>query len=212
MMPLTYAASKIADREADRRGRNLLEDVGLGDRMHHEPSQMSGGQQQRVAIARSLVNQPPLLLADEPTGNLDSHTSEEILRMFQTLNASGITIILVTHDVAVAQRAQRIIRIRDGRIEDDGTRPAGRAPGPTAVPMRESKPVSSIALTKTRAAPRRPQSPREAALPGGPPFWLRPKHNSPRGTRTVPRPKTALRMLEPAYRPATFCPERSPWL
>ena len=121
IMPLTYAAMKISDREGGQRGRELLENVGLGDRMHHEPSQMSGGQQQRVAIARSLVNKPPLLLADEPTGNLDSHTSEEILRMFQALNRSGITIILVTHDLAVAQHAQRIIRIRDGVIEDDGS-------------------------------------------------------------------------------------------
>jgi len=107
----------------------LLQKVGLGDRMHHEPSQMSGGQQQRVAIARSLVNRPPLLLADEPTGNLDSQTSEEILQMFQELNSSGITIILVTHDLAVAQHAQRIIRIRDGRIEDDGSGPAGGGDG-----------------------------------------------------------------------------------
>ncbi len=87
--------------------------------MHHEPSQMSGGQQQRVAIARSLVNRPQLLLADEPTGNLDSRTSEEILRMFQELNAAGLTIIIVTHDANVAAHAQRIIHMRDGKIEGD---------------------------------------------------------------------------------------------
>ena len=104
-MPLTYSPVKIHDREGDRRGRDLLEKVGLADRLHHEPSQMSGGQQQRVAIARSLINRPSLLLADEPTGNLDSRTSEEILKMFQDLNSSGITIILVTHDLTVAQHA-----------------------------------------------------------------------------------------------------------
>ena len=97
----------------------LLDRVGLADRTDHEPSQMSGGQQQRVAIARSLVNRPALLLADEPTGNLDSHTSVEILRMFQQLNAEGITVILVTHDPKVAAFAHRTIRIADGLIEGD---------------------------------------------------------------------------------------------
>ncbi len=98
----------------------MLDHVGLGDRFDHEPSQMSGGQQQRVAIARSLVNQPALLLADEPTGNLDSRTSAEILRMFQRLNAEGITILLVTHDPEVAKYAHRVIRIHDGQIIQDG--------------------------------------------------------------------------------------------
>ncbi|HET6323480.1 MAG TPA: ABC transporter permease, partial [Planctomycetaceae bacterium] len=128
VMPLTYAVHKVHDREEIERGTALLESVGLADRMHHEPSQMSGGQQQRVAIARALVNRPQLLLADEPTGNLDSHTSEEILRMFQELNAAGLTIIIVTHDATVAAHAQRIIHMRDGKIEgDDGIVP--RRPG-----------------------------------------------------------------------------------
>jgi ABC-type lipoprotein export system ATPase subunit len=95
----------------------LLEKVGIADRAHHHPSQLSGGQQQRVAIARSLINHPPLLFADEPTGNLDSRTSEEVLAMFQQLNQrEEITIILVTHDPGVAQHARRVIRIHDGVI------------------------------------------------------------------------------------------------
>ena len=101
------------------RAERLLKRVGLSDRVEHVPSQMSGGQQQRVAIARSLINEPTLLLADEPTGNLDSRTSVEILEMFQQLNASGITINLVTHDANVASYAHRTIRVVDGLIEED---------------------------------------------------------------------------------------------
>jgi len=132
MMPLTYAPVGIPDREARDRCVALLHRVGLSERSDHEPSQLSGGQQQRVAIARALVNHPPLLFADEPTGNLDSHTSEEILQMFEQLNADeGITIILVTHDAGVANHAQRVIHIRDGMIEAGS--PAADAPRtPTA--------------------------------------------------------------------------------
>ena len=120
LVPLLYATESISDREARRRAVTMLDRVGLSDRMDHEPSQLSGGQQQRVAIARALVNRPSLLFADEPTGNLDSHTSEEILQMFQQLNKEeGITIILVTHDASVARHARRVIQIRDGMIEDD---------------------------------------------------------------------------------------------
>ncbi len=119
-MPLDYAPQRCSARDALRRACLMLDHVGLGDRFDHEPSQMSGGQQQRVAIARSLVNQPALLLADEPTGNLDSRTSAEILRMFQRLNAEGITILLVTHDPEVAKYAHRVIRIHDGQIIHDG--------------------------------------------------------------------------------------------
>src|SRR5579859_3222232 len=118
MMPLTYTARHLSAKEGRQRAEAMLRLVGLGDRMDHEPSQLSGGQQQRVAIARSLVNHPPLLFADEPTGNLDSKTSEEVLRMFQQLNGdAGITIILVTHDANVAKHAKRVIRISDGLIE-----------------------------------------------------------------------------------------------
>jgi ABC-type lipoprotein export system ATPase subunit len=119
MLPLSYTAEHISDREVRRRAMELINRVGLGDRHHHEPSQLSGGQQQRIAIARALVNWPALLLADEPTGNLDSHTSEEVLQMFQQLNQEeGITIIIVTHDPNVARHARRIIGISDGVIVD----------------------------------------------------------------------------------------------
>ncbi len=117
-MPLAYGAQYIHDHEMKERAAELLRKVGLDDRMNHQPSQLSGGQQQRVAIARSLINRPRLLLADEPTGNLDSRTSEELLQMFRALNQSeGLTIVLVTHDPQVAQHARRIIRIHDGLIE-----------------------------------------------------------------------------------------------
>jgi ABC-type lipoprotein export system ATPase subunit len=119
VMPLTYTVEDISDKEARRRAVELLTRVGLEERLDHEPSQLSGGQQQRVAIARALINRPPVLLADEPTGNLDSRTSGEVLEMFQHLNREeGITIVLVTHDPEVARHAQRVIRIHDGVIRD----------------------------------------------------------------------------------------------
>jgi ABC-type lipoprotein export system ATPase subunit len=118
VMPLTYA-SGVSAREGRRRAETLLRRVGLDERMDHEPSQLSGGQQQRVAIARALINQPPIVFADEPTGNLDSKTSKEILTMFQRLAAEeNITVVIVTHDAGVGGYAQRTIRIKDGLIED----------------------------------------------------------------------------------------------
>lgn len=118
-MPLSYSAGHLSDREARRRAEEMLGRVGLGERLDHEPSQLSGGEQQRVAIARALINRPSLFFADEPTGNLDSLTTEEVLRMFQQLNEEdGITVILVTHDADVAQHARRIIHIHDGVIVD----------------------------------------------------------------------------------------------
>ncbi|MGE5312233.1 MAG: ABC transporter permease, partial [Nitrospirota bacterium] len=119
MMPLLYTTDSVSDGYPRQRAGELLGRVGLGDRLDHEPSQLSGGQQQRVAIARSLINRPSLLLADEPTGNLDSRTSEEVLHIFQQLNEEGVTIVIVTHDQEVARRARRIVRIRDGVIEGE---------------------------------------------------------------------------------------------
>ena len=127
MMPLSYAPANLSDREARQKALELLRRVGLEDRLDHEPSQLSGGQQQRVAIARALVNQPSILFADEPTGNLDSRTSEDVLQMLKQLNdEGGLTVILVTHDAAVARHAKRTIRIRDGVIVD-GASPADPA-------------------------------------------------------------------------------------
>jgi ABC-type lipoprotein export system ATPase subunit len=119
MMPLSYTNVTLSERESRKRAKALLERVGLGDRLYNHPAQLSGGQQQRVAIARALINSPPLLFADEPTGNLDSRTSVEMLKLFQQLNKEeGITIILVTHDNNVASYAKRTIHIKDGLIED----------------------------------------------------------------------------------------------
>jgi ABC-type lipoprotein export system ATPase subunit len=131
-MPLAYAADQPPDREARERAAALLRRVGLGGRLGASPAQLSGGEQQRVAIARALVNHPVLLLADEPTGNLDSRTSAEILRLVQELNADGLTVVLVTHDPEVAGHARRILRIRDGRLEGGEAAP-GRPAAAAAV-------------------------------------------------------------------------------
>ena len=118
-LPMIYAGFPPAERR--ERAAHLLERVGLGTRTGHKPTQLSGGQQQRVAIARSLANQPDLLLADEPTGALDTHTGEEVLELFKQLNAEGLTLAIVTHDLEVAAEAKRRIAFRDGHIvEDDG--------------------------------------------------------------------------------------------
>jgi ABC-type lipoprotein export system ATPase subunit len=119
-MPLSYGAENLSEREARERAAEMLSRVGLADRLDHHPSQLSGGQQQRVAIARALINHPPVLFADEPTGNLDSKTSEEVLQMFERLHAEDrITIIMVTHDPKVAGHANRVIRMDDGVIQGD---------------------------------------------------------------------------------------------
>jgi len=116
-LPMIYAGVSRRDRIA--RSREVLTNVGLADRMDHKPNELSGGQRQRVAVGRALVNNPSIILADEPTGNLDSKTSDEIMELFNTIHRDGNTVILVTHEEDIAENAHRIIRLRDGIIEDD---------------------------------------------------------------------------------------------
>ncbi|WP_430400320.1 ABC transporter ATP-binding protein [Flavobacterium sp.] len=116
-LPMVYAGYSKSDR--NERATEVLSQVGLSDRMDHKPNQLSGGQRQRVAVARALVNKPSIILADEPTGNLDSKTSLEIMTLFDDIHANGNTVILVTHEEDVAQHAHRIIRLRDGVVESD---------------------------------------------------------------------------------------------
>ena len=130
-LPLIYA--DIAARDRQRRARVALERVGLGERLDHHPSQLSGGQQQRVAIARAIVGEPKVILADEPTGNLDSRTSIEIMALFQELGRTGITVILVTHEPDIAEYASRVVVVKDGRIQSDRR----RTPVPAVVPPLE---------------------------------------------------------------------------
>jgi len=125
IMPLNYTAQNLSNAECRKRGLAALEQVGLADRAGHQPSQLSGGQQQRVAIARALINRPPLIFADEPTGNLDSRTSVEVMEMFSQLNREGITVILVTHSEEIANYAKRSIHISDGRVVSGVYRRAG---------------------------------------------------------------------------------------
>ena len=125
-LPLFYAG--VPDRTARRRALDALAQVGLGERVDHRPDELSGGQQQRVAIARALVTQPSILLADEPTGALDSQTGKEVMALFHELNEQGITLIVVTHDLGIASQAQRIITLRDGEIISDA--PAARQTSP----------------------------------------------------------------------------------
>lgn len=117
LLPMRYAGADM--NEAEKRAKYVLEQVGLSDRINHGPSELSGGQQQRVAIARALVNKPSILFADEPTGNLDSKTGEDVMNLFKGLNQEGQTIILITHEEHVAMQSKRIVNIKDGLIESD---------------------------------------------------------------------------------------------
>jgi putative ABC transport system ATP-binding protein len=130
-LPLLYGHHKVKSSERHRKAREALAAVGLSDREHHHPNQLSGGQQQRVAIARSLVNSPSILLADEPTGNLDSRTSVEVMDIFQRLNTErGITVLLITHEHDIAEYASRTIAFLDGQIVADNDNPSRRLAGP----------------------------------------------------------------------------------
>ena len=122
-LPLIYSGARRAERK--RRAREVLEEVGLGDRVDHSPNELSGGQRQRVAVARALVNKPSILLADEPTGNLDSKTSEEIMDLFNNLHKAGNTVILVTHEDDIAEHTHRRVVLRDGKVVEDQS--TGRA-------------------------------------------------------------------------------------
>jgi putative ABC transport system ATP-binding protein len=159
-LPLIYAGLSRGERR-DRACR-ALQKVGLGDRMHHQPNELSGGQRQRVAIARALVNDPSILLADEPTGNLDSATSEEIMALFDELHQAGNTVVLVTHEPDIAQHAWRRVNLRDGMVlSDTPTDHAGSAAPatPVATVTPETLPIDPAAPSSTTAAT-------EAANPG----------------------------------------------
>ena len=137
-VPLVYAGVSRAERH--KRAKEVLEKVGLGDKLKNKPNQLSGGQQQRVSIARALVRNPPVILADEPTGALDSHTGREVLGMLQELHRQGNTVVLITHDNSIAVQAERIIRLEDGRVVYDGDSHAPEAVvQPTLLPEQESQ-------------------------------------------------------------------------
>ncbi len=134
-LPLAYAGVRRKERRA--RALEALEAVGLGDRSHHQPSELSGGQQQRVAVARALVTGPALLLADEPTGNLDTRSTREVMQLFAELNAQGRTIVLITHEDEVAGCAKRVIQLSDGRVVSDERRAAVVGPAPILTRLHE---------------------------------------------------------------------------
>jgi putative ABC transport system ATP-binding protein len=158
-LPLIYLGG-VSPAERARRAAEALELVGLGTRIHHKPKELSGGQQQRVAIARALITRPALLLADEPTGNLDSKSSIEIMQLFRTLNEQGITIVLVTHEPDIAEQTKRILTVRDGKLENDTT--------PDNIPVayrNQPHPVVPVQTLGTERAARRVSIARRPSLP-----------------------------------------------
>lgn len=155
-LPLLYAKIPAAERHA--RAREKLAKVGLAERAGHRPMQLSGGQQQRVAIARALVNEPPLILADEPTGALDTHTSLELMALLQELNDSGITLVLVTHEPDIAAFAKRVLVFRDGRVVEDRL---------NAIPHRASTMLTNIAMNTNQSTIFNPLSPGPSPAFGG---------------------------------------------
>jgi putative ABC transport system ATP-binding protein len=164
-LPLAYAG--VARAERRRRATRALESMGMSDRLGHLPSELSGGQQQRVAVARAIVTNPSLILADEPTGNLDSRSTEDVLRIFARLNREGRTVVLITHEPDVAAQAKRVIRLTDGRIVED-QRNSGVLDAPSVVHAQKSMhdgydltdaaPESDGSATATRARPIGPSS------------------------------------------------------
>jgi len=149
-LPLVYLGG-VSTAERLERAKEVLEQVGLGDRLHHRPKELSGGQQQRVAIARALITRPALLLADEPTGNLDSRASIEIMALFKELNQNGITVVLVTHEPDIAANAARVLMVHDGLLDSDtATRPLPLNGSPTSIWQRPQESQVAPAARKQR--------------------------------------------------------------
>jgi putative ABC transport system ATP-binding protein len=147
-LPLAYAGLRGAERR--KRAERALRSVGMGHRLNHQPSELSGGQQQRVAVARAIVTNPALILADEPTGNLDSHSTEDVLRIFARLNEEGRTVVLITHEPDVAEESKRVIRLSDGKIVEDRRTLDVHDPPPVLHAQKSAHPVGGAGVMETR--------------------------------------------------------------
>jgi len=147
-LPLAYAGLKGAERRG--RAERALRSVGMGHRLDHQPAELSGGQQQRVAVARAIVTNPSLILADEPTGNLDSHSSEDVLRIFARLNEEGRTVVLITHEPDVAEQAKRVIRLSDGEIVEDARSLGVNDPPPLVHAQKSAHPAVAASAVETQ--------------------------------------------------------------